>query len=129
VMIRSGRLVSVLGGLQVSEKGDLAIHSLGGEAGMPYIGGSMDLAKGAKRVIVAMTHNSKDGKAKVVKELTLPVTCRKCVNLVVTDLAVIEVTPAGLVLLECAPGWTPQEIVDRTDAYLSVSPTVQEMEF
>ena len=129
VMIRTGRLVSVLGGLQVSEKGDLAVHSLGEDAGMPHIGGSMDLAWGAKRVIVAMTHNAKDGKAKVVHELTLPVTCRKCVNLIVTDLAVLEVTAQGLVLLEFAPGWSPEEVLARTDASVTVAPDVHEMEF
>ncbi len=129
VMIRSSRLVSVLGGLQVSETGDLAVHTLGEDEGMPHIGGSMDLARGAKRVIVTMTHNAKDGTPKVVRELTLPVTCRKCVNLIVTDLAVIEVTPQGLVLLEYAPGWTPEEILARTDARISVSPIVHEIEF
>lgn len=129
VMIRKGRLVSVLGGLQVSEKGDLAVHSLGEDAGMPHIGGSMDLALGAKRVIVAMTHNAKDGKAKVVHELTLPVTCRKCVNLIVTDLAVLEVTAQGLVLLEFAPGWSPEEVLARADASVTVAPDVHEMEF
>ncbi len=129
VMIRTGRLISVLGGLQVSEKGDLAVHSLGEDAGMPHIGGSMDLAWGAKRVIVAMTHNSKDGKAKVVHELTLPVTCRRSVNLIVTDLAVLEVTNQGLVLSEYAPGWTPEEILFRTDANASVAQDAHEMDF
>lgn len=129
VMIRAGRMVSVLGGLQVSEKGDLAVHSLGDDAGLPHIGGSMDLAWGAKRVIVAMTHNAKDGKAKVVRELTLPVTCRKCVNLIVTDLAVLQVTDQGLVLLEYAPDWNPEEILARTDAHIIVAPDVHEMEF
>jgi 3-oxoacid CoA-transferase subunit B len=129
VMIRAGRLVSVLGGLQVSEKGDLSVHSLGDDAGLPHIGGSMDLAWGAKRVIVAMTHNSKDGKAKVVRELTLPVTCKGSVNLIVTDLAVIEVTNHGLVLSEFAPGWTPEEVLARTDANVSIAQYAHEMEF
>lgn len=128
-MIRSGRLVSVLGGLQVSEKGDLAVHSLGDDAGLPHIGGSMDLAWGAKRVIVAMTHNSKDGKAKIVRELTLPVTCRKCVDLIVTDLAVLQVTEQGIVLLEYAPDWNPQEVLDRTDAHVTVATDAHEIEF
>jgi 3-oxoacid CoA-transferase B subunit len=129
VMIRAGRLVSVLGGLQVSEKGDLAVHSLGDDAGLPHIGGSMDLTWGAKRVIVAMTHNAKDGKAKVVRELSLPVTCRKCVNLIVTDLAVIKVTNQGLVLMEYAPGWTTEEVLARTDAPMTVARDAHEMEF
>lgn len=129
VMIRTGRMVSVLGGLQVSEKGDLAVHTLGDDANLPHIGGSMDLTWGARRVIVAMTHNAKDGKAKVVRELTLPVTCRKCVNLIVTDLAVLQVTTGGLVLTECAPGWTPAEILARTDAPVTIAQDVHEMEF
>jgi 3-oxoacid CoA-transferase subunit B len=129
VMIRAGRLISILGGLQVSEKGDLAIHSMGDDAGLPHIGGSMDLAWGAKRVIVAMTHNSKDGKAKVVRELTFPVTCRRSVNLIVTDLAVLEVTNQGLALLEYAPGWTPNEILARTDAPVTIVQDAHEIEF
>lgn len=129
VMIRKGRLITVLGGLQVSEKGDLAVHSLGEETGMPHIGGSMDLAWGAKRVIVAMTHNARDGKAKIVPELTLPVTCKSCVNLIVTDLAVIKVTAKGLVLLEFAPGWNTDEILDRTGAPVTIAAEVHEMEF
>jgi 3-oxoacid CoA-transferase subunit B len=89
----------------------------------------MDLAWGAKRVIVAMTHNAKDGKAKVVRELSLPVTCRKSVNLIVTDLAVIQVTNQGLVLIEYAPGWNPEEILARTDAPMTVAQDAHEMEF
>ncbi len=129
IMIRSGRLVSILGGLQVSEKGDIAVHSLGDDVSTPHIGGSMDLALGAKRVIIAMTHNSKDGKAKVVGELTLPVTGKNCADLIVTDLAVLKVTRDGLVLTEYAPGWSPQEIITRTDAKIIVSPNVREIEF
>ena len=129
IMIRAGRMVSVLGGLQVSEKGDLAVHTLGDDAALPHIGGSMDLTWGVKRVIVTMTHNSKDGKAKVVRELTLPVTCRKCVNLVITDLAVIKVTSQGLILLEYAPGWDPKEVLERTDAPMKVAQDAHEMEF
>jgi 3-oxoacid CoA-transferase B subunit len=128
-MIRAGRLISVLGGLQVSEKGDLAVHSLGEDASMPHIGGSMDLSWGAKRVIVAMTHNSKDGKAKVVRELSLPVTCRKAVNLLVTDLAVFQVTDQGLVLTEYAPGWNPEEVLARTDARVIVAKSAHEIDF
>jgi 3-oxoacid CoA-transferase subunit B len=109
-MIRSGRLISVLGGLQVSEKGDAAIHSMSEDDRFLQIGGSMDLAWGARRLIVAMPHCSKDGNPKIVRELTMPVTTKGCVNLIVTDMAVIEVTASGLVLKEYAPGWTPAEI-------------------
>ncbi len=128
-MIRSGRLISILGGLQVSERGDAAIHSLSEENIAAKIGGSMDLAWGARRLIVTMTHCSKDGNPKIVRELTMPVTTRKCVNLIVTDLAVIEVTASGLVLKEVAPGWTPEEIQEQTEATLTVASDVREIEF
>lgn len=126
-MIRTGRLTSFLGGLQVSEKGDLAIHSLSDTDKFLQIGGSMDLSWGAKRLIILMTHNTKDGVSKVVKELTLPVSDRACVNLIITDLAVIEVTSSGLVLKECVPGWTPEEIEKQTEASLKVADDVKEM--
>jgi len=128
VMIRSGRMVTVLGGLQVSENGDLAVHSLGDDTRLPHIGGSMDLSWGAQRVIVAMTHNAKDGAPKVVRELGLPVTCRRCVDLVVTDLAVISVGKQGSTLKEYAPGWTIEEVAARTGARLMIAPDVHEME-
>ena len=128
-MIRNGRLTSFLGGLQVSEKGDLAIHSLSDTDKFLQIGGSMDLAWGAKRLIILMNHNTKDGESKVVKELTMPVSARACVNLIITDLAVIEVTSGGLLLKEYAPGWTPQEVRMQTDAQLIVATDVREIEF
>ena len=128
-MIRSGRLISILGGLQVSERGDAAIHSMSDENIAAKIGGSMDLAWGARRLIVTMTHCSKDGNPKIVRELTMPVTTRKRVNLIVTDLAVIEVTASGLVLKEFAPGWTPEEILEQTGATLTVATDVREIEF
>lgn len=127
-MIRSGRLISILGGLQVSENGDLAVHSLSNSDEYPQVGGSMDLAWGAKKVIAAMTHTTKDGKPKLVKSLTYPLTAARCVDLIVTDLAVIEVTPDGLVLKEFAPGWTAEEIKSLTEAHLSVAADVKEME-
>ncbi|HEY31857.1 MAG TPA: succinyl-CoA--3-ketoacid-CoA transferase [Dehalococcoidia bacterium] len=128
-MIRSGRLISILGGLQVSEKGDAAIHSTSKDDIASKIGGSMDLSWGAKRLIVTMTHCSKDGSPKIVRELTMPVTTRGRVNLIVTDMAVIEVTSSGLVLKEFAPGWTPEEIQEQTEATLTIAPDVREMEF
>jgi 3-oxoacid CoA-transferase B subunit len=128
-MMRSGRLVSVLGGLQVSEKGDLAIHSLSAEDVYVQVGGSMDLAWGARKLIVAMTHNTRDGAPKVVRRLTMPVTASGCVDLLVTDIAVIEVMETGLLLRETAPGWTPEDVQFCTEAILSVSPQVREMEF
>jgi len=126
-MIRSGRLTSILGGLQVSEKGDLAIHSTSYADTYPQIGGAMDLAWGAKRLVVAMTHNTKDGDPKIVRRLSLPISAKGCVNLILTDLAAIEVTPAGLVLKEFAPGWTPEEIQEQTGAELTVADDIKEM--
>ena len=92
------------------------------------IGGSMDLAIGAKKVIVAMTHTTKDGKPKIVKECRLPLTARECVNLLVTDLAVIEVTSCGLLLKELALGWTVPEVQALTEPELIVSPGIKEIE-
>ncbi len=128
-MVRSGRLVSVLGGLQVSEEGDLAVHSMSASDVYVQVGGSMDLAWGARKLIVAMTHTTREGAPKIVKLLTMPATARKCVDLVVTDLAVIEVTPAVLLLRETAPGWAPHEVQSLTEAALTVAPDVKEMEF
>lgn len=127
-MIRSGRLISILGGLQISDKGDVSIHSMSADEKATRIGGSMDLTWGAKRVIVVMTHSAKDGSPKIVRELTMPVTTRACVNLIVTDIAVIEVTTDGLVLKEFAPGWTPEEVVSETDAPLTIAADIREME-
>lgn len=128
-MIRNGRLTAILGGLQVSEKGDAAIHSLSQEETGWKIGGSMDLSWGAKRLIVMMTHCTKDGKPKLVHKLTMPVTTLRCVDLVITDIAVIKTKPGGLVLIETAPGWTPQEVLAETEAILNVAPDVHEIEF
>ena len=128
-MIRSGRLISILGGLQVSEKGDVSIHSMSKDEKATRIGGSMDLTWGAKLVIVAMTHSAKDGSPKVVRELSMPVTAKGCVNLLVTDIAVIEVTASGLLLKELAPGWTPDEIMAETEANLTVAADVRDIEF
>lgn len=127
-MIRSGRLISILGGLQVSEKGDLAIHSMSEADEYPQIGGAMDLAWGSKKLIVAMTHNSRDGKPKIVKKLSMPISAKECVNIIVTDLAVIEVTPEGLLLKEFAPDWTPEEVQSQTEARLIIADDLKEME-
>lgn len=129
IMIRSGRMKSVLGGLQVSAGGDLAIHSMAKDDKYPQIGGSMDLAWGAQRVIVAMTHSNKQGEPKIVNELTIPVSARGCVNRIITDLAVIDVTPEGLLLREFAPGCTADEVVAETGAPLSIADDIREMEF
>jgi 3-oxoacid CoA-transferase subunit B len=117
-MIRGGHIdVAILGGLQVSARGDLAnwyVPSRGGGS----IGGAMDLATGARRLIVAMEHTTKGGEPRILERCTYPLTAERCVKLVVTDLAVIEVTPGGLVLREKAPGVSVADVVERTDAPL-----------
>ena len=126
-MIRGGHIdVTVLGALQVSAKGDLANWMLP-ERGVGNVGGAMDLAAGAKRVIVAMEHTDRAGNPKVVQECTYPLTGKACVHLIVTDIAVMEVTPAGLLLRETAPGWSPEEVQAQTDAALIVSPALTEI--
>ena len=127
-MIRGGHIdVAVLGGLQVSERGDLANWSVP-ERGGGSIGGAMDLAVGARRLIVAMEHTTKDGRPRIMRECSYPLTAPRCVDLIVTDLAVVEVGPAGLTLREVAPGWAPGEVVTVTDAPLAVPDDVREME-
>jgi 3-oxoacid CoA-transferase B subunit len=131
-MIRGGYMdVAVLGALQVSAKGDLAGWNNPGR-GFPEhignIGGSMDLAIGARKVIVAMTHVTTNGKPKIVKECTYPLTAKEVVKLIVTDLAVIEVTPKGLLLREVAPGLSADDIESVTDAPLIVSKDLKEIQ-
>jgi len=127
-MIRGGHIdVAVLGGLQVSERGDLA-NWLVPERGGGSIGGAMDLAAGARRLIVAMEHVTPDGRPKILRRCTYPLTAERCVDLVVTDLAVIAVTPEGLVLREVAPGVFPEEVERLTDAPLRRAPDLREME-
>ena len=126
-MIRGGHIdTAVLGGLQVSERGDLANWSVP-ERGGGSIGGAMDLAVGARRLIVAMEHTTKDGRARILRECTYPLTGRRCVDLIVTDLAVVEVGASGLVLREVTPGWTPGEVAALTEAPLAVAEDVREM--
>lgn len=126
-MIRGGHLdVSILGAYQVARNGDLANWVVPGER-IPRVGGAMDLAVGARRVLVLMTHLTKRGEPKLVSACTLPLTGQRCVDLVITDLAVVAVTPDGFELREVAPGWTPADVQARTAAPLRVSPTCREI--
>jgi 3-oxoacid CoA-transferase B subunit len=128
VMTRGSHLdVCILGGLQVSEKGDLANWRVPGAKGAGGIGGAMDISVGAQRLIVTMEHNAKDGSAKIVKQCSYPLTAIECVNTIITDLAVIDVTPDGLVLREVAPGFSPEEVQAATDARLHWSGKILQM--
>lgn len=127
-MIRSGRLISIMGGFQVSEKGDLANWNTGGDALGGTIGGAMDLAVGSKKVIITMDHTTKEGNYRIVKKCSYPLTAKECVDLVITDLAVIEVTPEGLLLKEVAPGWTAEEVQALTEPKLTIAPDLKEVE-
>lgn len=127
-IIRGGRVdISVLGVLEVNDKGDLANWMFPGR-GVGNIGGGMDLAFCAKKIIGATEHTTKDNKPKIVKQCSIPLTAPHCMDMLVTDIAVIKFTPKGPVLKEVAPGWTAAEVQELTEAKLIIAENLKEIE-
>ena len=128
LVIRGGHIdITMLGVIEVSERGDLANWMIPGR-GVGGVGGGMDLAFNAKRVIAVTEHTTKGGNPKIVKQCSTPLTAPICVDLIITDLAVIEVTTRGLVLREITPGWTPEEVQALTEPKLIIAPDLKEIE-
>jgi len=126
-MIRGGHIdLTVLGAFEVSENGDIASWKIPGKL-VKGMGGAMDLVAAAKNIIVATTHTDKDGKSKLLKKCTLPMTGENCVKRIITDLAVIDVTPAGFRLIERAPGVCIDEIKNATEGTLIIEGSIPEM--
>lgn len=128
-IIRSGKLdITILGALEVDEEGNLANWIVPGKR-VPGMGGGMDLAEKAKKVVVVTTHTNKNGSPKIKKTCTLPLTAKNCVSLIITDLAVMEVTEEGLVLKEIFESTTIDEVRSKTEAELIISSNLRTIQY
>ena len=128
-IIRGGMIdVTVMGAYEVAENGDFANWRIPSRKG-GGIGGAMDLAACAKRVFIAMEHTTREGGSRMLKKCSLPITAPGVVKMVVTDLGLFQVTPQGFELLENAPGWSPEDIQEQTQAHLNVSHSLRAFRF
>lgn len=126
-MIRRGYLdITILGALEVSEKGDLANWIVPGKR-IPGMGGAMELAQKSKKVIVLMNHTNKQGKPKILTECTLPLTAKGCVDLIITEMAVIKVTQQGLKLIEVIEPYSVEDVIQHTEAPLKINDVVSQI--